>query len=399
MAFIFYFITTIIMFLSLTVNFILYLQDWSTSFRDPVYSETYILVGILQLLFCIVAIKDNEHDKLDTIKLKKIRFNGIRVNISDILLITCILFCAIENIYVQGSLFAKGSALHTASMPIIGPALRALYPIAYIYAFVDLTNHQSIPTLVLLIVCIVYSVIGGQGRFWCVCSLICMFIFITFYKISIRYKKDKKQTWFSNLKLRYKVLFIIALLVAGNYLLNMGVMRISTLTFSDVTGYNGPWKKTVFGEIFAWYYGYFPFSYYNLNVTLHNILTNNLCTYGGFLFYPFLSVLKVDSLFNVDYTVMTKNARVVQNNAATVATGFFEGFSDFRWAFLISIIILLVFTFQFRGKKKLWGYISYSYMLTVWLFMSFLNIFTVGIPIYVLIFSWIFDKLFAVHTS
>jgi len=389
-----------VLFVSLSVNFVLYLCGWSTRFIEPVYDRTYYIIGLLQLVFALVSFGYRKPHKLNRIKLKRIKIiKEPGIPIASLLLIICILFCAIENIYLHGGLFARSDLYHTGSMPLIGPVLKALYPVAYIFAFIEFTNSKSKATLVLFVVSLIYSVVGSQGRFWAICSLLCVVFFAAYYERpnTDNKKKRKEKGWFASIKLRYKIIIIAIIAIGFNYLMTMGINRISMFTYADIIGYSGPWKNTAFGEAFAWYYGYFPFSFYNLNTTIRRVFNSNIITWGGFLLYPFLSIINVESLVGIDYSKMTLNARVIQNNAATVATGYYESITDFHDFFIISIAILLLITFATIRKKKLNNYISYSYMLVVWLFMSFLNVFTVGIPLYVYILSWLFAKFFVKH--
>lgn len=384
-----------ILFVSLSVNFLFYLCGWSTQFIEPVYNRTYYIIGLIQIVFAIISFGYKKPPELKKIELKRIKIGrGYGISIAILLLVLCILFCAIENLYLHGGLFAGNDLYHTGSMPLLGPILKALYPVAYVFAFIEFVNSRSKTTLVLFIISLVYSVVGSRGRFWAVCSLLCVLIFAAYYERPNREKRRSKKGWFASLKLRYRILIIAVFVVAFNYLMTMGVNRISMFTYADIIGYSGPWRKTAFGEAFAWYYGYFPFSFYNLNTTARYIYDSNIITWGGFLFYPFLSIINLEGIFGIDYSEMTINARVIQNNAATVATGYYESISDFHDFFLISVVILVIITFATMRRKKLNNYISFSYMLVVWFFMSFLNVFTVGIPVYVFIISYILSKLF-----
>ncbi len=384
-----------ILFISVCVNFLLYLCGWSLRFVEPVYDRTYYVIGTLQLIFGIVTMFYKRPEKLGEIQFKRIKLGQFRgFSIAAILLSLCILLCAIENLYLHGGLFASNYYYHTASMPLVGPILKALYPVSYIVAFIEFTNSKSKSVLVLFVVSIVYSVVGSQGRFWTICSFLSVLVFASLYEKPALRKKKKEKGWFASLKLRYKLVILTVSILAFNYLMTMGVNRINMFTYADIIGYSGPWKDTALGESFAWYYGYFPFSFYNLNTTIQNIYDHNILSLGSFLAYPFLSLINLEGVFGIDYTALTKTARVIQNNAATVATGYFESVSDFHELFAISILVLLSITYMCRKRVRLSNYISYSYMLVVWLFMSFLNMFTVGIPLYVFIISAVINRIF-----
>ena len=117
----------------------------------------------------------------------------------------------------------------------------------------------------------------------------------------------------------------------------------------------------------------------------------NISTHGAFFVLPFLSVLQLDGLSGIDYTTMTKSISVVTNTAANVTTGYYEMYADFGKLFFVTVLVYLAITAFFEKRSTFASLISSRYMWTVWGAMSFLNVFTVGVPIYVFLLSWLLD--------
>jgi len=176
----------------------------------------------------------------------------------------------------------------------------------------------------------------------------------------------------------------------------MGESRINTFTYAEVIRYCGPFVGTELGNLIAWFYGYFPYSFYNLNCTLLNIANNGLYTYGQFFLYPFVAFFKLAKLFGIDYEALNFSTRVIGNTAATVATGYYEFFADFGYFFPIGVLWLLFITKRFENKDNLFNLACYSYMCCVWILMSFVNVFTIGIAIYFFVFMYFINKYFVV---
>lgn len=384
-----------IIFLSVTINFILYLLHWSDAIAEPVYDVTYYVIGMIQLIFSVYATAKNQGISTKVrYRLKSISLGAIKCNLSTILLLSCLFLCMTENYLMFGGFFASNSSSHTSSIPLLSPILKALYPVAGIAAFIDFDNTKKKGILLLASVVLIYSVIGAKGRMW---TLIALFI-VLMYMSSRRYGaivRKKSSSWFVMLKLRYKVLLVAAVVFSGSYLLNMGATRINTFTYAQLLKYTGPGEGKVYGDILAWYYGYFPFSFYNLNTTLNDIVISGRYSFGQFLLYPYTSFVHVSGILGIDYSTLTYTTRVIQINVATVATGYYEFFKDFGYFFFISVLIYIAITRYFEKRSTYFAKTGYSYMAIVWLFMSFLNVYTVGVVIYFFVIEYCIGRWFA----
>lgn len=370
-----------VVFVMTVVNFCLYLCNWSTMFVVPCSNSTYLVVLEVELAFTIYALvskKDFSEDPRLSFKMITCMGRPL-IKLTTLLSLVCLAGFIAENIYTHGSLFADDSAYHVESMPLVGPVVRGLMPISFSASLLEMIDKKnSIPSTLFFVLLAVYSVIGSRGRFWFMVSAICAVFVLSAYKKNL----------IRSIPLRYKFLVVVAVVALANVMFAFGVERMAQ-SFSFYIGYNGPFSDF---EPVAWYYGYFPYSFYNLNLTLAHIDFSSTFTNGAFLLLPFVYFLQLDGAFGLSYTDLTLSTRVVTNSAATVATGYYEMYSDFGPLMVVSLFVYLAITLHFERGQGFGALVSSRYMWTVWLFMSFLNIFTAGIPLYVFLFGWLVGR-------
>lgn len=381
-----------IIFLSTTVNFILYLQGWSNDFTIECQDITYCVIGVVQVIFGIYAIMNNKvalEGKNRQYYLKRFTIGSVKICMSTLMIWLCILLTAVEAVYLNGSLITfESKEFHTLSMPVIGTIVRGLYPVSYIAAYLDWKKFKKKSTPVLVVLCILYALFATGSRFWTIISILTVCFFI------LEYEKDL----IDKLPMKTKVIICILAYILFSTFIQLGIDRVGqNHIYMDLISYTGPFKGTWAATIFSWFYGYFPYSFYNLNVTLKHIVDANICTYGQFLVYPYVSFLHLDGLLGIDYQAITSNTRIISNTAATVATGYFEFFADFRNFFAVGLLILVAITIRYERRRNLSGFIGFASMETVWFLMSFNNNYTVGITIYVFFFAWVLNRFFAVE--
>lgn len=381
-----------IVFVSTTINFILYLLGWSNDFTVECQDITYWLVGIVEVIFGVYAIFNNKirlKKRSRHYSLKRIRVGRFKICLSSIMALMCIMLTIIEALYLTGSLFTlESKQYHTLSMPIIGTVARGLYPVTYIAAYLDWKGYKQKGTIILSILCALYAVFAMGSRFWTVISILTVSFFI------VEYEKDI----INELSNKTKVCICILAYIMFSLFIQLGIDRVgSNHIYMDLISYSGPLKDTWMGTVISWFYGYFPYSFYNLNTTLKHIIDADICTLGKFFVYPYASFLHLDGLFGIDYTNMTKSVRIISNTAATVATGYFEFYSDFRNFFPVGILVFVAITLRHEKKRNLSGFIGFAAMETVWFLMSFNNTYTVGITLYVFFFAWIINRFFAIE--
>ena len=364
-------------FVMVVMNFSLYLCNWSDDFIIPCCDQLYVMIIVLEVLFGVYAFVAPPSD-FDSIKFsyRPVKLGSYRVKLSTILLVICIVLSAIEAYYYTGSFFAGGSESHTSTMPVIGPIKKALIPVSFSLAALEIVDRKnSTVTAPLLCIAAVYMLVCLRSRFWFLISVLCALVVVLNYKKKL----------FNSLSVFKKISVgaVIALIIV--VFLEYGDARLP-YSYATCIAYCGPFADN---NMVAWYYGYFPYSFYNLNLTLINIDSNSICYLGKFLALPFACVLQIEDVLGLDYNLLTLSTRVITNTAATVATGFFESYADFNEFFFVSIIFMLGLTRWLQKKKNFFGLVSFSSMFVVWFFMSFMNLFTNGVPLYVMLLSWV----------
>lgn len=377
-----------IVFVSTTINFILYLQGWSADFYLECQGITYLVIGTVQIVFSVYALLNNKkklEKKRKEYYLVKIAFGTVKFKLSTIMLFACIVLTMIETYYLTGTFISfKSTEAHTLSAPVIGTIVRGLFPVSYICAYLDWKKYKEKKTLLLVALCVAYSLLATGSRFWTIISLLTTCFFI------VEYEKDLIEL----IPLRAKIGICVVSYFLFSVFIQLGMDRIGTKAYMDLISYTGPFRDTWAGNVLSWFYGYFPYSFHNLNLSLSHIKSSDICTFGQFTLYPFVSFLHIDGLLGIDYGAITSGSRIITNTAATVATGYFECYSDFRNLFIIGILILVGITWRYEKKRNLSGLIGFSAMETVWFLMSFNNNFTVGITLYVFFFAWIIRRFF-----
>lgn len=385
-----------VFFVGITLNFLLYLCNWSDLFVVPCQPITYLVIAGCELVVTIFDLiylkkntgsKDAEQSTLE-FKIKRIRFGKIVINTSNIILLVCLILAMIENIITFGILFPFLNNIdsHKNSISILGTLWKVMYPIGLYCFYFEYKNDKkkNIFEYIIFIITTSYILIGSGGRFWPATSILSFLIFLLI-------NKRKKM----------KIKNILVLSVFGFILLRllllMGMTRIpEDNSYMNLIGYNGPFCNTKFGDVLGWYYGYFPYSFYNLNLTLSNIQTNNLYTYGRFFITPFLYLTKTHKLFNLDYMTLALGVRIITNTSATVATAFFEFYADFGDLFILPMIFYVWCMHGFQSRKTLFSQGAYAYCLVILFFFNFYNVFSSGIPYTFLLLWYLFNKIFVI---
>ena len=379
-----------VFFVSIIINFILYLCNWSSDFVVGCQPITYTVIIVTQVLvtitdFYYLSKPANQLNFCE--KIKTIKFNGLFLSPSTILFIVCLLCGMAENYLTYGMLFPFLNSIdsHKNVVPIFGTIWRSLYPIALIYLIAEgKYKEKKWYDFFFLIITALYLFISSGSRFWSVLSLCCAFFFWIKYK---------------NPKIRFNkfILIILVIVILVIVMLNMGISRLTIYSYEYKIGYKGPFAGTSFGETVSWYYGYFPYSFHNLNMTLMNISNNNRYTYGLFFILPVLYLTKTYKIFGLQsYNYYAMSVRIVTNTAATVATAFFEFYADFGPFFFIPILALLIVMNTLEKRKTIFSIGVFSYLLIIWYMFNFYNVISNGIPYTFMLFLFICNKFFVI---
>lgn len=144
--------------------------------------------------------------------------------------------------------------------------------------------------------------------------------------------------------------------------------------YSDYIGYTGP---SVLGEVGAWYYGYFPMSFNNLN---YNIALNSPATGNWFGLNSFRALHY--GIFHISWfgvpTDIANSSKIVLNSASAVATGFWDFWFDYGvFCFVPMVVSAALYLFMkrrlCRPNKSIALAAVFFYWISLWAFMSFQN--------------------------
>lgn len=148
-----------------------------------------------------------------------------------------------------------------------------------------------------------------------------------------------------------------------------GVYQIN---YSNTIGYTGP---QLGGDWLGWYYGYFPMSFNNLNLS---ILTNNphWDAFGLNTFkFLYFGLLQFDNLFGLD-AYASDAASVYPLEQTLVPTGFWNLYYDYKafaWIPLAACFLFYIWLRRrcTRPQASLADISVYFFWVPTWLFMSF----------------------------
>jgi hypothetical protein len=174
----------------------------------------------------------------------------------------------------------------------------------------------------------------------------------------------------------------------------------NSIGYEDMIHYSGPLKDS---SIMPWYYGYFPMSFANLNLSIKDIKEKEIQTYGIYTVRPILVGLFeldnfVDNYKDMEYAQQFKK---YYTPSATVTTGFTEFYLDFGDFAFISIFLYAFILLYFHNglRKNPYFLVFYSFFVGQWFFMSFQNTMIKVTTIYGLIFLYIIYRYLIVHDN
>lgn len=141
--------------------------------------------------------------------------------------------------------------------------------------------------------------------------------------------------------------------------------------YAEWISYKGPFKSSSF---FSTYYGYYPLSFNNLNISIENLKEKDIDFFGLNAFRGIQiftnKVLKKNPYENV-------KERTYVTGAATVPTGFYDFYYDYRKLIFIPLFISFVFSHYllkkvYNTKKIIWAGLYFIFC-GGWIDMGMLN--------------------------
>jgi hypothetical protein len=342
-------------------------------------------------------------------KEKHLKILKYKINISHIINGVYILLLLIENYMGSKNIipYIFGIDIHAYSAPIISFFTRSLFVI-FIYNYLGYDNFKKRMFIIYPIVEVMILMVARGARMEVFIAYFAMLIFYFIYNTN-----KIKEDYFIILK---AISLSLVILIIG---IAMGNIRVSNQTkgmsineesqnesqdnsigYEDMIHYSGPLKDS---SIMPWYYGYFPMSFANLNLSIKDIKEKEIQTYGIYTVRPILVGLFeldnfVDNYKDMEYAQQFKK---YYTPSATVTTGFTEFYLDFGDFAFISIFLYAFILLYFHNglRKNPYFLVFYSFFVGQWFFMSFQNTMIKVTTIYSLIFLYIIYRYLTVHEN
>lgn len=363
------------------IPLVLYLCDWSLLIVKPIANDFYLIVG---LFFIFVSFTSWIEGKTQKIKKESVQLkNRYLIDLYTLFFIFC---CFLENYILSGHILPAlfGIDIHTDKVGGLMWITNSYFlPLALNYIGFYKTKQKRYIGYFLFIVFL--PLFGKGSRLDIFMNLLQVALLWLFLRPTSFKPKKRIKGNFKALKRLLKFLLKICLVIAVLFFLAfliilVGVYR-STGTLSTQSmyalsiDYVGPGTGFL-KEVFAWSYGYFAFSFNNLN---NNILNTWIePNYIGLnSFKAFWFGLLHGSWFGLSSDA-ANNAKTIVTTSATTTTVFWDFYYDFYHLSFIPILITASF-YLFLKKRaqkkspKVGSILNYIYWCGLLLFISFNN--------------------------
>lgn len=371
---------------------ILYLFKWSKLITVDPTNEFYLIL-IYFFFFAIFFCLPSKKNKITSISIKT--KNNFWITIFSF---GYVILYLIENYIGSGTFFPalKGIDIHTYSAPLISYVTRNLFVflIINIIAYFDTRERKY---LLQFLIIFMIPFVTRSSRMAMIRALIAVLSFVIFYIINnSEIKENTKKRIKKNKKTIIKIsVFTMILVVAmskfTDYRTNQ-YGKINVYSYADSIKYTGP---QLFSNILAYYYGYFPLSYNNLNINLKYNKFN--CNYIGLYTFigTYYGVLQLDNLYGLN-PYQPSEDEIKLTGSATVATAFYNYYYDYEIFCFIPMIISFIIYIITRAKmnKSIYWLILFFFFTPNFLFYSFQNVFFTATTPYGVMLILIFCKLF-----
>lgn len=286
--------------------------------------------------------------------------------------------CLLENYLASGRLLPSiaGIDVHTFRAPVLCYLTKAIYPVC-VLNYLSIITSDRISTRVLhalLIIIIIGIYIVGKGARMEVAEVLLQLgsfaLFLDFRKMNDAILHIPRKRIVEAIFIFFVFVFVFSL---------VGAIRTTQYGRYDVQysygiDYQGP---SFLGEYIAWYYGYFPMSFNNLNLSISQVgSTYNLLGLNTWKFLYF-GLFQLDNVLGIDgYAAEHAGLHVIRE--ATVNTGFWNIYYDYGILAFV-VFVLALFGYRIlrdhceRDNCKLSSYCLYFYWIPLWFFMSFQN--------------------------
>lgn len=299
-----------------------------------------------------------------------------------------VLLFEIESYLGSGS-FAPalmGIDIHTYSAPIIAFVTRSLYAFV-IMNFLAYTVTKKKRYLSMAAILIALPVVTRNMRITSTVALVQVASFVAVY-FSAVWSGSSKIDILRNVRKRLqrkKIAVAFVVVVAVSFVCGAALMtndRMShygryDLKYSTEIAYTGP---DFMSDVISVYYGYFPLSFNNLNLSLkHGGAEHN---YIGLYSYKslYFGLLQWDNVFGLNPAEPDEaDHRVSASPSANVATAFWDYWYDYGYFCFIPIAFMVALcgwiTSRLQKKPTLLLFTQYHYFIPLVFFQSFQNVF------------------------
>lgn len=360
-----------------------YFLGWSDFVDNSPANEFYFIFICLNVCLILFNVLVRDTCEFDLAALPT-AVSAKAVILIDLFYIGLFLF---ESYLGSGSLAPAlaGIDIHTYSAPIIAFITRNLFAFISVNLAAFFVTHKK-GYLGAAFVLLALPVVTRSMRITAIIALLQAATFFGLYYLAVRRNKVRDDEQQRAQAKRNKVLVVGAvviavLFVAGSAALTNDRMnqygKYDYLDYSTEIHYTGP---EVLHDVLPVYYGYFPMSFSNLNLSLKYGSTEH--NYVGLYSFKslYFGVFQFDNIFGLDPSEPDlEGNRVNSTPAATVATAFWDYWYDYGYLCFIPILAMLLIcawiTQRLQARPSLFMYFQYSYFIPLVFFESFQNVF------------------------
>lgn len=380
----------------------LYFAGWSYLFTSSIQIDFYYIFICFNLALLFVQPFDPVMNRTTTYQFVLCCSSKL------VIVVNCIYIAAMlaENYLGSGYFLPAlhGIDIHTYHAPVLFWVTGATYIVMAIDTLSGLFHQKRFLLLDLVIIALLF--VGKSARMDVFISIIQTVSLLIFANIS-KVKKDKSGSRIKASKLKKKILSAVlacALIAIVLFAVNVGNTRMNhygqyDIQYSDGIGYKGP---EFFGDAMAYYYGYFPFSFYNLNVNIALVGPHENYIGQDSFRSLYFGILQFDNVFDMPLNE-ANDSKIIVTKGATVTTGFWDFYYDYGQYCYIPMIISMVLYILLRRNlfnnsfQKSSSILSYFYWTPLWFFMSFNNtVWDTCVLVNLILLLLISDKVFKV---
>lgn len=355
----------------------LYFAGWSVLFLTPVQDDFYWIFIVFNMLLLLVQFLDPLVKRPQGLRFRY-KLGPAFLAIVDIVYLLAMFA---ENYMGSGRVLPglAGIDIHTYHAPILFYITGATYIVVAFNTLAALDGKKWLLAFDALVVALLFF--GKSARMDAFIAIVECISLVAFVGIpeTIRRKSTKPEKPRSKIKrVSAAMAIVVVLVLVVQTGINIGNDRMNSygrydIEYGDGIGYCGP---EIFGDALSLYYGYFPFSFYNLNNNIafvgHQGSFAGINSYRSFYF----GVLQFDNLFDVPLNE-ANSSKVIVTKGATVTTGFWDFYYDYGQfciipiAVTLSIYLLLRRSFARNHNGSPMCVLAYFYWVPLWFFMSF----------------------------